>query len=64
MIIITLFRILVVFMVAYFLSKLLINFLSQCTSLQKRDSHPKTETDTIDMCPECGRVKEKYHRCP
>jgi len=60
-------RILLVVFLSYYLSKILLNFLerNQISSKKKNSSSEnKSSENYIDICPECGRVKEKNHRCP
>lgn len=67
MIIITVVRILFVVLVAYFMSRILFNFLEQMNIIRRKHDIEPTNTSQknyIDICPECGRVKERNHRCP
>ena len=59
------FRIVLAIFFAIFLSKILFRFLKlEGFDDSETKSSKKTREDVIDICPECGRVKKRGHRCP
>ncbi len=67
MIILTLFRIFIVVLIAYVLSKVILGFLNKNQNSGENNNNSSTRQSNknyIDICPECGRVKNKNHRCP
>ena len=56
-------RILIPLALGYWLSRIIMSYLKQRGQNTNLKDHPEKD-NVIDICPECGQVKDKNHRCP
>ena len=60
-----LFRIALAIFIAVMLTRLLIKFFRlQKTFNNSSSQRSNKKSEYLDMCPECGRVRDEGHRCP
>jgi ribosomal protein L32 len=62
-------RILIILAISYWLSKIVADFIRRIRTDKKdnhinKNPHSSQKDDVLDICPECGKLKRKNHRCP
>ncbi|MBI2603702.1 MAG: hypothetical protein HYW48_11680 [Deltaproteobacteria bacterium] len=56
-------RILVILFIAYLTVKLVRRVLGISGKNPSARLRKRMDEDVIDVCPDCGRVKDRFHRC-